>query len=42
MSRRVGASKTWQVCKLIEARRDGFSVQAICRVLDVAANGYYG
>ncbi len=42
MSSRVSASKTWQVCKFIEAHRDEFSVQAMCRALDVAANGYYG
>ena len=42
MSNRVSASKTWQIYKFIEAHQDEFSVQTMCRVLDVAASGYYG
>lgn len=38
----VSAGKTRKIYKFIKAHRDGFNVQALCSVLDVAASGYFG
>ena len=41
MSTNLSAGRVWSTYEFIKAQRATDSVQALCRVLDVAPSGYY-
>jgi putative transposase len=41
MSTKLSAARTRSTYEFIKANRDAFSVHMMCRLLDVAASGYY-